>query len=569
MILIAFAFLAGIVTILSPCILPVLPLVLGGTAGQGRLRPWGIVAGFIGSFTLFTLTLSSLVQTLNLPPDLLRWVAAGLVAVFGIVLVVPQFKDAFLALATRLVSRSAPAPVGFPAAASRWGGLVPGLLLGFSLGVVWTPCVGPIMASVISLSLTQTVTSDSVLITLAYACGTAVPLLAILLGGRRLLQRFPFLVKSSGAVQRVFGGLMLLTAVALLTGADRQVQVWVQTTFPQYGTGLTALEDQSVVREELAKLEPTRASTPVAQPLSLASGAWINSPPLSLDGLKGKVVLLDFWTYSCVNCVRTLPYLRAWYEKYKGEGLVIVGVHSPEFAFERSEANVRQAVKDLGVTWPVVQDNAFGIWNAYQNKFWPSHYLYGRDGELLETHSGEGGYAETEALIVRALGLRPTAGASPASMGTVAGAISVSSGPLTPETYLGYARGARFASPQDVAADSEAQYSLPTTLATDEWALAGRWTIGSEASTATKGARLLLHFQGQRVYLVLRPVPGEAAHITVKIGGRPANGGDVHDGVLTLDKDRLYQVVDQTDSGEGLLELEMAGQVAVYAFTFG
>jgi thiol-disulfide isomerase/thioredoxin len=387
-------------------------------------------------------------------------------------------------------------------------------------------------------------------------------------GGRVLLNRFPWFTRHSSGIQRGFGVLMVVTSAALFTGADRTFSSWLLTTFPQYGSGLTALENQPAVRDELTKRQGGRTltpagSSPAADPLTLGQGAWINSAPLTLDGLKGKVVLVDFWTYSCINCVRTLPYLRAWYDRYHDKGLEIVGVHSPEFAFERSETNLRQAMKDLKVTWPVVQDNGFGIWNAYQNQYWPAHYLYDRSGTLVETHFGEGAYDETEAAIARALG-QPLATPS-----KVSDAVPIAEGPKTPETYLGYGRGERFASPEDVAVDQERAYSVPADLKADHWAYAGPWKILKDGAEGRAGSSLALRFQGQRVYLVIHPVPGKTGSARVTVDGRPVTGGDVRDGVLTPTTDRLYQVVDQPTGTGGLLRVEFDGPVVVYAFTFG
>jgi len=557
LLLIGFAFLAGVVTVLSPCILPVLPVVLSGGIGGGKARPWGVISGFTASFTVFTLTLSTLVQTLGLDPDLLRWVAAGLILVFGVVLVVPFLKDKFMAWTTALVSRSSsPVRPGKPT-----GGYWSGLVLGLGLGLVWTPCVGPIMASVITLALSQSVDASSIFITLAYTFGTAIPLFFIMIGGRTLLNKAPWFTKHSSGIQRGFGVLMVVTAVALFSGADRAFSTWLLTTFPAYGSGLTAIENQDGVKAELAKrsatLKPTAVSDKAApDPLTLGQGAWINSDPLTLAGLKGKVVLVDFWTYSCVNCVRTIPYLRAWYEKYKDQGLVIVGVHSPEFAFERSEANVRRASAELKVTWPVVQDNGFGIWNAFQNQYWPAHYLYDRTGKLVETHFGEGNYAETEAAIAAALGTK-VAASSP-----VVDVVPIAEGPKTPETYLGYGRGARFSSVEAVKTDAQASYTVPGTLDADHWAFSGAWTIAKESSQAEKGSSLALRYQGARVYLVMSP--GQAKSVTVKVS---VDGKAL--APLTVDSDKMYNPVDLPHQAGGLLKLEFEGPALVYAFTFG
>jgi cytochrome c biogenesis protein CcdA/thiol-disulfide isomerase/thioredoxin len=556
LLLIGFAFLAGIVTVLSPCILPVLPVVLSGGVGGGKARPWGIITGFIASFTIFTLTLSTLVQTLGLNPDLLRWISAALVLLFGIVLVVPALKDGFLAITTRLVARSS-APVKMGKAP---GGYWSGLILGLGLGLVWTPCVGPIMASVITLALSQSVDAGSIFITLAYTLGTAIPLFLIMLGGRTLLQKAPWFTRHSSSIQRGFGVLMVATALALFTGADRAFSSWLLEVFPSYGSGLTAIENQDSVKKELSKRTLKKVQNVAVQEpdrLTLGKGVWINSPPLTLEELKGKVVLVDFWTYSCINCVRTLPYLRAWYSKYQDQGFVIVGVHSPEFVFEQSEANVRQAVKDLKVSWPVVQDNAFGIWNAYQNQYWPAHYLYDRGGKLIETHYGEGDYSETEAAIAGALGGKVAQAGTP-----VADAVPISEGAKTPETYLGYGRGTRFSSPEAVMTDKSANYTVPRGLPVDHWAYGGNWTVTRESASGDKGSSLVLHYQGARVYLVVGPARNHPVRIHVKVDGIPQKD-------LQVDGQRMYTAVDEPEKSGGVLQLDFEGPTQVYAFTFG
>jgi len=393
-----------------------------------------------------------------------------------------------------------------------------------------------------------------------------------MLGGRSLLARLPWLTRNTSGIQRVFGALMLLTSLALFSGLDRTFSTWLLSVFPGYGSGLTSIENQADVKAALQNRRNLLASSQVPPDTTadkLASGQgdgvspWLNSTPLSLASLKGKVVLVDFWTYSCINCVRTFPYLKSWYDKYKDLGFVIIGVHSPEFAFERKSSNVLRAMFELGVSWPVVQDNAFGIWKAYENQYWPAHYLYGRNGSLLETHFGEGNYAQTEQSIARALGVPfvPT--------GTVAGVVPVVEGKKTPETYLGYGHGARFASVEEVVSDRPWGYTLPPNLATDTWALEGQWTISEEFSASSAGSRLRLRFQGERVYLVIRPLEGQPQSLQVSVDGKPYTGGEVRAGALNLDSDRLYQVVDSPGKSGGLLELDFSGTVQIYAFTFG
>lgn len=249
-VLTGFAFLAGIATILSPCILPLLPVVLSGSAGAGRLRPWGIILGFTVSFTVFTLTLSLLVSLAGITPEVLRTVSALLILSFGLVMVLPPLKNAFLSWASRLTASRAPRGVK-----KQGQGFLPGVAMGFSLGLVWTPCAGPIMASVVTLAATQTVNVATVTITLAYTLGTSVPLLLILLGGRQLLQKVPFLTSHSARIQQIFGGLMLLTALALFLGWDRELQTALLQAFPGYGEALTAVENSPEVLKELEALE--------------------------------------------------------------------------------------------------------------------------------------------------------------------------------------------------------------------------------------------------------------------------------------------------------------------------
>jgi thiol-disulfide isomerase/thioredoxin len=432
------------------------------------------------------------------------------------------------------------------------------------------------MASVISLALSRSIDSGSIFITLAYSAGTAIPLLLIMVGGRRLLLRFSFLSRNTEKIQKGFGLLMVVSSLALFSGADRSFQRWLLKTFPGYGAGLTVIEDNDSVRAVLDARTGDAATFAVSDgkidPLTLGSGLWINSPPLSLKGLEGKVVLVDFWTYSCVNCIRTLPYLRAWHAAYADAGLVIVGVHSPEFAFEKSETNLRTAIAELDVRWPVVQDNDFGIWNAYSNRYWPAHYLYDRGGKLVSTHFGEGAYEETE-MLIRNLLAAPGEVRAELSKDLVAARVG-GSVPIaverSPETYLGYGRGQRFSSPEDTVLDRSSRYSLPAApLEADHWAFSGTWTIEGERSISEASSSLQFRFKAAKVYLVINPMPGGAAEALVTLDGVPVSGGDVRDGLLRLDGDRLYTLLDLVKPTSGTIAVTFRGRAAVYAFTFG
>ncbi len=614
LVLLAFAFVSGIITILSPCILPVLPIVLSGSVGGGKARPFGVLAGFVVSFTVFTLTLSAIVRALGIPADALRVVAVVLIALFGIVMLVPRLRNGFELLTSRIASRGGRATgvtAGRPGAgqAARLAGLWSGLVVGFSLGLVWTPCVGPIMASVISLALTQQVSGGSVFITLAYTLGTSIPMLAVMLGGRALLTRVPALTKNSANIQKGFGVLMIAMSVAIGLGWDRRFQAAVLRAFPNYGTGLTAIEKAPSVRTALRTFQPSAAGQRASggaqtnaagekiftgamdaapengvlgdygiAPDFVTTGMWLNtegvvpmegqppgggSPPLTMHSLRGRVVLIDFWTYSCVNCVRTLPYLRAWYDTYRKDGLVVVGVHTPEFEFEMKSANMTRAVKDLGVDWPVVQDNDYKQWNAFANQYWPAHYFIDAKGHVRYFHFGEGDYDVSEKVIQALL---KEAGAN------VAGVVSKPAPEIeanTPETYLGYDRGRGFASATVPVPDKPTDYQPAKVPKNGEWNLAGRWTITPQYIVPEASGTLQLGFNAKNVFLVIEP-GAAGGKIAVSLDGKPGeNTPDVKDGVLSPRESRMYQLVGLKQAGNHLLRLEVQGNVRLFAFTFG
>jgi cytochrome c biogenesis protein CcdA/thiol-disulfide isomerase/thioredoxin len=633
-VLLAFAFVSGVITILSPCILPVLPIVLSGGVGGGKARPFGVLAGFVVSFTVFTLTLSAIVQAIGIPVDALRIVAVVLIVLFGVVMLVPWLRDRFEVFTARIASRGNKGAAGAgPVAGAGIGGAprtrrqirgvprrqirgvprrqirgVPrrgfwsGVVVGLSLGLIWTPCVGPIMASVISLTLTQHVDGGSVFITLAYTLGTAIPMLGVMLGGRALLNKVPALTRNAGNIQKGFGVLMILVGVAIGLGWDRQFQATILRAFPNYGAGLTAIEKVKPVQAILKTR--ARAATSMtaaagetgvfsapevapengvlsdygAAPPFVTTGNWFNteglspaagqmaegvSMPLTLAGLRGKVVVVDFWTYSCVKCVRTIPYLRAWYDAYKDKGLVIVGVHTPEFEFEKKTANVAKAIKELGVSWPVVQDNDYKEWNAYGNQYWPAHYFIDAKGRVRYFHFGEGDYAVSEKVIQELL---KEAGAS------VGGIVSKPAPRLdaqTPETYLGYDRGAGLLSESKLVPDTPTDYVPARMPGNGEWSLKGKWTITPQYVVPDATGTLQLGYQAKNVFLVIEPQE-RGARLDVFVDGKPApDTADVKKGGLAPAESRMYQLVGQGAPGPHVLRLDVKGKLRLFAFTFG
>jgi cytochrome c biogenesis protein CcdA/thiol-disulfide isomerase/thioredoxin len=582
-ILVAFAVLAGAGTALSPCVLPVLPALLSAGGVGGRRRPLGIVLGLSTTFTITIIGLASVVDGVGLGSDPLRDLAIAVLLAFGLVLLVPAVAARLEAPLSRL-ARFGPRSGG--------DGFGSGLFVGAALGFVYTPCAGPILAAVISVSAAS---GRTVVVAVAYALGSAAALLALSLGGRRLFER----IRRAGrgpALQRVLGTIMVLTAVLIATKVDVNFDQYIAQHIPE--VNLTAsLEKSHAVESRLAQLghpakfpassgsptEPASASQAklLADARTLQDGGpapefadterWFNTPgerPLTLAGLRGRVVLVDFWTYTCINCLRTLPYLKAWDAAYRRDGLTIVGVHTPEFAFEHDAGNVAGAINQFGVRYPVAQDNQMGTWNAYGNQYWPADYLIDAHGHVRYASFGEGDYGKTETAI-RAL--LAQAGAQVGGMARPTDVV-VPSRETTPETYLGTARAEGWlAAPHNGIHD----YGPPATsaLALNEFALGGRWKIAEQPAEAIAGASIDVEFQAKNVYLVLsspgeRPLP-----VRVLLDGRPVSphdaGADVHGGTLMVRRQRLYSLVSLPANQRHHLSLRLAPGVSGYAFTFG
>jgi cytochrome c biogenesis protein CcdA/thiol-disulfide isomerase/thioredoxin len=550
-VLVGIAFVAGMVTAISPCILPVLPIVFAGSATGGRRRPYAIVAGLVCSFTAFTLAATALLSALGLPQDLLRNIAIAVVLVMGLSLLVPQLgrllERPFQALGRR-----------------RVGDTGSGFLLGVALGLLFTPCAGPIIAAVAFVAATEQFSVTAVLVTLAYAAGAGVVLLALAIAARRGLSSRPFRERAP-VVRRALGGLIVAVGIVMALGFDLDLQ----TKVPSYTRALQGLEESAAAATRIEGLvegnEPAAEETETLQDFGAAPEfqeieVWLNSEPLTLEQLRGKVVVIDFWTYSCVNCLRTLPFLDRWYETYRDEGLVIVGVHAPEFAFERVQDNVRDAIADLGVDWPVALDNEFGTWNAWGNRYWPAKYFVDRQGHVRFAHFGEGAYEESEHVIRQLL-------AEPGLPPPVSGGIEEQTpgGPQTPESYLGYGRLDRLVG-DPVQTDELARYELPGFVPEHSLGFGGEWKIELERAVAGDDARLRLHFQGDEVFLVLTPERGPGT-VQVTLDGEALEPVQVTEA-------KLYMLAQAPSVENGaaqlhLLDLAFSPGLAAYAFTFG
>jgi cytochrome c biogenesis protein CcdA/thiol-disulfide isomerase/thioredoxin len=554
LVLIGIGLVAGVITSVSPCILPVLPIVLTAGAGEGGWRrPLLIIGGLVASFTVFTLAAASILSALGLPPDFLRNLAIVLLFVLAGSLLSKRFAfllERPLAFMTR---RQGGHPTG-------------GFVLGLSLGLVFVPCAGPVLATVTVLAAKNQVGFETVVLTVAYGVGFGIPMLLIALGGQRVAKR----LRASGpGFRRASGIVLALSALGILFNLPQTLQ----TRLGGYSSVLQAhVENTKLARDHLAKLRggsnafaatQTRlsgSSLPVLGKAPEFTGidSWLNTDgdrPLTLKQLRGKVVLVDFWTYSCINCIRTLPHLRAWYAAYHRSGFEIVGVHTPEFAFEHVRSNVRQATRDLHVSWPVALDNRYKTWDAYSNEYWPAEYLVDRAGRVRRTHFGEGEYGDTEKAIRSLL----AASGKPVQGSAQHVADATPTAVVTPETYLGYVRidPTRYRG-SALHARRAADYRSTAALRRDQLSYSGSWTIGDQRALADANARLRLRFHAHDVYLVL----GGRGRVQVLIDGKPTR-------TVAVNGDRLYTLVSSPALHDGLLELRFDRGVNAYAFTFG
>ncbi|MGN6190479.1 MAG: cytochrome c biogenesis protein DipZ [Conexibacter sp.] len=583
--LIVFGFLAGAGTAVSPCVLPVLPVALSAGATGGRRRPLGIVVGLTAAFTFATVALVYVIDALGLPDTLLRTLAIVVLLTFGVMLLVPS-------LAARVEGRlsGAVARMGARPARASGDGFRSGLLVGASLGLVYAPCAGPILAGVITVSASQPFTAGRLAVALAYGIGSALVLYLLMLGGRRLTAP---LARRGGALQLATGAVMVLVALAMLNDYDLRFQSAIAKDLPGFlVTPTEGLEKTGAAQRALADIRGRSASrlsaavdaTPPAHQAAGRLGLrdfgpapdfadtqrWFNTPEggaLSMRSLRGRVVLVDFWTYTCVNCLRTLPYLKAWDARYRRAGLTIVGVHTPEFPFEKDAGNVAAAIAREGLRYPVVQDNDYGTWDAYGNQYWPAHYFVDARGHVRYAHFGEGDYGHSEQVIrelLREAGRR-VGGAMSGARGT-----APSLGVTTPESYLGAARAQRFAN--GTILPGRRDFGVAPSPQQDELAYGGVWDVARENATAGPGATLRLRFGARRVFLVLGS-PGGSRRMRVLLDGRPLPdalaGADVRGGTATISSQRLYDLVNLPGVQQHLLELRPQAGVQGYAFTFG
>jgi cytochrome c biogenesis protein CcdA/thiol-disulfide isomerase/thioredoxin len=588
MLLFVLAYLGGVLTLLSPCILPVLPFVFA-RADRPFLRSGlplllGMALMFAVVASLAAVGSHWVVQANQVG----RWIALVVMALFALALLWPALADRLLSPLQRLGARLG--TVADSAADAGRGGVMTSLLLGVATGLLWAPCAGPILGLILTGAALQGANAGTSGLLLAYALGAATALgLAVWVGGR-VFVALKRRLGTSEWIRRGLGAAALLAVVAIAMGWDTGLLTRASTpSTTRLEQGLldrwhTPARGAGPAMMMMAADPSAGAALPVEGALPSLAGAtaWLNGPPLEAATLRGKVVLVDFWTYSCINCLRTLPYVRQWAERYRDHGLVVIGVHAPEFAFERDRDNVERATKELGITYPVAIDNDYAIWRGFDNHYWPAHYFIDAQGRIRAHHFGEGDYANSEQIIrqlLREAG-NPLPGDAPTMMAGAQEGVALQADMdnlLSPETYIGHARAEHFASPGGQKPGQVADYQAPTSLQLNQWALAGRWKVeGEDAQLQQRGGRIVFRFHARDLHLVLAPRdPAHPVRFRVRIDGKAPGadaGGDVSaSGEGVVDENRLYQLIRQHgDVQERSFEIEFLDpDVRAYAFTFG
>ena len=576
--LIAIGFLGGLITGISPCILPVLPVIFfSGTqsvrAGEGasdgggvateapptraqRLRPYLVIAGLVLSFSVVTLAGSALLSLLNLPQDAVRWVALVALVAIGLGLIFPQFEAILEKPFARLPQKQ------FGTGRSGFG-------LGLALGVLYVPCAGPVLAAIVVAGATGTIGLSTVALTLSFAVGAALPLLFFALAGRRVAERVAAFRNRQRQIRVIAGVVTILLAVALVFN----LPAVLQRAIPDY---TSTLQDKAGGAEQIQKLNlGGLVNAQNAQLSNCSNGGkelescgtapdlrgitkWLNTPggsPVDLKSLRGKVVLIDFWAYSCINCQRAIPHVVGWYDAYRDKGLEVIGVHSPEYGFEKIDTNVASGAADLKITYPVALDNSLSTWTNYRNRYWPAEYLIDATGTVRHVKFGEGDYDVTEKLIRQLLSdADGNVDLPPATEGTD----TTPTTKTTPETYFSVGKVVNYGG-GGVYDQGEATYQLPPQLADDSFALTGRWALDYQGITAVDdGAGIALNYHAKNVYLVV----GGTGNVTVTRNGKtsviPVSGPP-----------NMRQLVSDDEAGAGHLDVRLDKGLQAFSFTYG
>lgn len=542
-------FIEGFGLIISPCILPILPIVLASSFAGSKKRPLGVIIGFILSFALFAFFSRKLVQITGINLNWVRYFSYFLLVIFGLILFSSYLSEKFYQFTQQITRRFFHAII-FSRTPTPQDGFWSGVFLGSLIALIWTPCAGPILAAIIVQTVLQKTTLMSFFVLLAFSLGAAIPMFIIVFYGMKIVNTFPVFKTQAALFRKALAVIIIASVFSMvyLERAENASSILPQTTIKTASSLLGGLW-HPYVAPDIEGIE-----------------TWINSPPLSLSTLKGKVVLIDFWTYSCINCIRTLPYLKDWYTKYQNKGLVIIGIHAPEFDFEKNLDNVRAAVKRNGLFYPVALDNQFVTWINYKNHYWPAHYLINKAGKVVYEHFGEGQYGATENNIRYLLGID--------DLSLIKDYASENfSFSQTPETYLGYDRADKSLSPFLIH-DKIVAYTFPNELASNAWGLQGDWQAKAEKIiSASPNAALKIHFNAAKVFIVMGNQTSKPIEVYLLLNGKPFmtnKGKDVRLSTIRVADHSIYELVNAKQFGSSILQITASSPgLEIYTFTFG
>ena len=567
MLLLIGAFIAGMLTVLAPCVLPLLPIIIGGSVSGDKKdtrRPFIIAASLAASLILFTLLLKATTLLINIPPATINYVSGTVIIILGIVTLFPQIYEKIL-IKLGIQSRSQQL---LGKGTQNKSSIVGPILIGAALGPVFSSC-SPVYAYILATILPGSF-AEAMTYIAAYVIGLSIVLLAIGILGQKFVHKIKWATNPKGIFNRTVAVLFILVGLLVFTNSAKTIQTYVSEHTPFNFDALSAKlipnSGAGTNSENLNVKEPYDA------PEFEGLAGWINSEPLTKEDLKGKVTLVDFWTYSCINCIRTQPYLRGWYEKYKGSDFQIIGVHAPEFAFEKVRANVENAAREAKLTYPIALDNDFTTWNKYGVRYWPSAFLIDAEGKVRRIHYGEGEYAETEDAI-RSL-LKENGKSVPGEMVSKdTGDVPVSE-KQTPETYLGSKRATNYIGQTKLFAGQSTSFEPQTDLKKNQWTLGGVWEVTGEKIIARgSSSTLKFNISAKEVYLVASS--DDEAELMVRLNGKPISqtssaGADVANSNVKIKEARLYKLLKYpnfTDSG--ILEIQVPTGVSLNVFTFG
>ncbi|HET6180709.1 MAG TPA: cytochrome c biogenesis protein DipZ [Candidatus Sulfotelmatobacter sp.] len=575
MLIYLLAFVGGVLTILSPCILPVLPFVFARADQPFRRSSLPLLGGMVLTFSVVAIAAAfggHWIVRLNQGG---RYVAMVVFLVLGLTLLFPSLAEYLTRPLVRVGSgiQSGPGSTGVGKS----------FLLGVSTGLLWTPCAGPILGLILTGAAIQGPGARTSFLLLSFASGAATSLGFALFAGNKAFTAMKRSLSFEVWIRRGLGVAVIMGVVALALG-------WDTNLLTKFSFVNTSKAEEHLIGA-LGSPRPVMAAAPLESdtPALHDEGAfpdipggvdWLNSKPLTRNSLRGKVVLIDFWTYSCINCLRSLPYVEAWAAKYKDAGLVVIGVHTPEFAFEKERANVEKAVRDLKVTYPVAIDSEYKIWQAFHNEYWPADYFIDGKGRVRYHYFGEGDYDQSERVIQQLLKENGATGLNGGTVSVSAAGVEAAPGngnARSPETYIGYHRAEHFASPEPLGKDSRKTYSAPARPSLNQWGLSGSWKVGEESAVLqAEGGKIIFRFHGRDLHLVLGPTKnGKPVRFKVKLDGT-APGDDrgsdtAPDGTGEVREHRLYQLIRQKgDVEDRTFEIEFLDPgVQAFAFTFG